>query len=152
MMATIGTKTWQVVSRWIPIFPVGKMAQMLARESKLTPAEIAGYDAPFPTEKYKTGVRAMPQLIPSNPKSDEGLRNWEAWRHLADFDKPFRTAFSDKDDATRILPVDQHFKAHVKGAQGQRHLRITNAGHFSQEDQPELVAQELIAFITENPR
>lgn len=152
MMATIGTKIWQASARWMPFFPVGKMAQMLAGESKLTPAEIAGYEAPFPSEKYKTGVRAMPQLIPMDPDSEDSLRNWEAWRRLAEFDKPFRTAFSDKDDATRILPVDRHFQDHVKGAQGQRHVRITNAGHFLQEDQPEFVAQELIAFINENPR
>jgi haloalkane dehalogenase len=87
-----------------------------------------------------------------DPESDDSLRNWEAWRRLAEFDKPFRTAFSDKDDATRILSVDKHFQEHVKGAQVQRHIRISNAGHFLQEDQPELVAHELISFINENPR
>jgi haloalkane dehalogenase len=87
-----------------------------------------------------------------DPNSHDTLRNREAWKRLADFDKPFRTAFSDKDDATRILPVDEHFQEHVKGAKGQRHVRINNAGHFLQEDQSKLVAQELISFIKENPR
>jgi haloalkane dehalogenase len=152
MMVTIGTKIWQASARWIPNFPVGKMASMLVREVKLTSEEIAAYDAPFPSNEFKAAVRAMPQFIPLDPNSHDTLRNREAWKRLADFDKPFRTAFSDKDDATRILPVDEHFQEHVKGAKGQRHVRIRNAGHFLQEDQSELVAQELIAFIKENPR
>jgi haloalkane dehalogenase len=48
VMATIGTKIWQASARWIPNFPVGKMASMLVREIKLTSEEIAAYDAPFP--------------------------------------------------------------------------------------------------------
>ena len=152
LMATIGTKVWQTSARFIPNFPVGKMATKLARVYKLTAEEIAGYDAPFPSNEYKAGVRAMPQLIPTDPYSLDTLRNREAWKRLAEFEKPFRTAFSDKDDATRIIPVDQHFQNHVKGAKGQRHVRILNAGHFLQEDQHKLVAQELIVFIKENPK
>jgi haloalkane dehalogenase len=147
----IGSKIWKASARLIPNFPVGKMAQMLTRNKKLTREEVAAYDAPFPDNSYKAGVRAMPQLIPTNSKSPESLRNREAWQRLSNFDKPFRTAFSDKDDATRIIPVDQSFQNHVKGAIGQSHVRIMNAGHFLQEDQPEKVAQELIAFIKENP-
>ena len=41
---------------------------------------------------------------------------------------------------------------HIPEAEGQRHVRIPNAGHFLQEDQGDLVAKELIAFIVENPR
>jgi len=151
LMTTIGTKTWQLAARNWPNFPVGKMASMLAREKKLSREEMAGYDAPFPSREYKAAVRAMPQLIPMDPESSDTRRNREAWALLAGFDKPFRTAYGDKDDATRILPVDHNFQAHVRGAAGQRHLRIPQAGHFLQEDQPELVAKELIAFITENP-
>jgi haloalkane dehalogenase len=152
LMATIGTKVWQTFARAWPDFPVGRMAKMLAREKKLTAAEMAGYDAPFPSRAYKAAVRAMPQLIPTDPASSDTLRNREAWARLAGFDRPFRTAYGDKDDATRILPVDQNVQAHVRGAAGQRHVRIPNAGHFLQEDQPELVARELIAFVRENPR
>ena len=152
LIATIGIKVWQAVSRWLPNFPVGKMCSMLVREIKLTPDEIYAYNAPFPSAEYKSAVRAMPSLIPTDPKSEDTLRNREAWRLLGKFDKPFRTAFSDKDDATRILPVDQNFQNHVVGAKGQNHVRIMNAGHFLQEDQSERLAQELITFIKDNPR
>lgn len=152
LMATVGAKVWQAVARAWPDFPVGRMAMMLARVKKLTVAEMAGYDAPFPSRAYKAAVRAMPQLIPTDPASSDTLRNREAWARLAAFDRPFRTAYGDKDDATRILPVDRNVQVHVRGAAGQRHVRILNAGHFLREDQPELVAHELIAFVRENPR
>ena len=94
----------------------------------------------------------MPQLVPLNPNTPDARRNREAWTRLAEFDKPFRTAFSDGDFQMKILPLDEVFQRHIKGAAGQRHVIIPNAGHFLQEDQPELVAEELNAFITENPR
>ena len=85
------------------------------------------------------------------PETPASRRNRAAWQRLATFDKPFRTAFSDQGIAMRILPVDTFFQRHVPGAQGQRHVVIPNAGHFLQEDQGERVAQEINAFIAENP-
>ena len=152
LRVTLGARVWQLFARWTPYFPIGAMAQLLASESKLTAQEKAGYDAPFPNRKYLAGPRIMPSLIPMNPHSEATRRNWEAWRRLASFNKPFRTAFSNEDFAVRIIPtVDQNFQKHIPGAQGQRHVRIANAGHFLQEDQGELVAREINAFIAENP-
>lgn len=152
LKATIGALIWKFFARWTPIFPIGKMAQLLASESKLTNMEKAAYDAPFPSNKYLAGARAMPQLIPMNENSSDSLRNRAAWRRLASFDKPFRTAFSNEDLALRMIPLtDKRIQSHIKGAENQRHVRIANAGHFLQEDQGEIVAKELIAFIKENP-
>ena len=95
--------------------------------------------------------RKMPSLIPIKANTPDTLRNWEAWKLLKNFDKPFRTAFSSHDDATRILAVDKYFQNHVEGAKGQRHIRIERAGHFLQEDKPKEVAQSIIDFIRENP-
>jgi haloalkane dehalogenase len=149
--ATLGAKIWKAFARWTPYFPIGKMAQLLASESKMTAQEKAGYDAPFPSNKYMAAARAMPQLIPLEAGSHDSRRSREAWKRLAHFDKPFRTAFSDKDFAIKMLPTDEHFQKHVPGAQGQGHLRIQNAGHFLQEDQGEAVAKALIDFMVENP-
>ena len=149
---TFGARTWQAFARWTPVFPIGRMAQTLASETKLSAQVRAGYDAPFPSNAYKAGARAMPQLVPLNPNTPDARQNREAWTRLAEFDKPFRTAFSDGDFQMKILPLDRVFQRHIKGAVGQRHVIIPNAGHFLQEDQPKLVAEELNAFITENPR
>jgi haloalkane dehalogenase len=144
-----GSRTWKLFARWTPVFPIGKMVKSMATESELTPDILAGYQAPFPDNRYLAGVRAMPQLIPMNPKSPDSQKNREAWQLLANFDKPFRTAFSDGDFQMQILPIDKVFQRHIKGAQNQRHVVIENAGHFLQEDNAEDVAQELNAFISE---
>ena len=148
----MGAVLWKAFARWTPYFPIGRMAQLLASETHLSAADQAGYDAPFPSNRYKAGARAMPQLIPMNPALPDAQRNREAWRRLADFGQPFRTAFSDRDFTMTILPVDTYFQQHIVGARDQRHVVIPNAGHFLQEDQGERVAQAINEFITENPR
>ena len=49
----------------------------------LSPLEIAAYDAPFPDERFKAGVRRFPQLVPDQPNAEGALisrqaREW--WR------------------------------------------------------------------------
>ncbi|MEX1279772.1 MAG: haloalkane dehalogenase [Acidimicrobiia bacterium] len=151
LLPHLGARAWKLFARWTPVFPIGRMAQALASESRLTPEVRAGYDAPFPSNRYKAGARAMPQLIPLDGDSPDARTNREAWARLGEFDKPFRTAFSDRDHAARMLPVDEYFQAHVPGAAGQRHVTIHDAGHFLQEDQGPTVAAEILAFMAENP-
>ena len=148
---TVGATLWKTFARWTPVFPIGRMAQALASESALSPEVRAGYDAPFPDRRYLAGPRAMPSLIPMTPGAEPSRTNREAWRRLAGFERPFRTAFSDKDFALRFLPVPESFQRHVAGAAGQRHVTIEGAGHFLQEDAPEAVAREINAFIAETP-
>lgn len=147
----LGTRIWQLFARYTPFFPIGLLVQKLAPESKLSSKVRYGYKAPFPSNEYMAGPRAMPGLIPTDPDSDASKRNREAWERLARFDKPFRTAFSDGDFANNVLPVDRIMQAHIPGANGQRHITIPDAGHFLQEDQGRRVAEELFSFIAENP-
>ncbi len=150
--ASVFATMWQGFARRSPVFPVGRLAQQLASESRLTKAEMAAYDAPFPSDRYKAGPRAMPQLIPTRPDSPDSVTNREAWRRLADFDRPFRTGFGAQEPTLRFVAVDEHFQRHVKGATGQRHERFPSAGHYLQEDAGERVAASLNEFIATNPR
>lgn len=101
---------------------------------------LAAYDAPFPSEKYRAGARALPTIILQQPEKCRA-----AWEVLKKWDKPFLTAFSDGDPITwggyRV------FQDHVPGAKGQPHTTIKNAGHFVQEDQGERFAEVIIDFI-----
>jgi hypothetical protein len=36
---------------------------------QLTEAEMESYEAPFPTEEYKAGVRRFPKLVPDTPNT-----------------------------------------------------------------------------------
>ena len=64
---------------------------------------------------------------------------------LFKFDKPFLTAFSDKDPITAAAaPVIRKL---IPGCEGQPHTTIENGGHFLQEDQGEALAKVTIDFI-----
>ena len=105
----------------------------------LPEAACAAYDAPFPDASYKAGPRAFPQLVPITPDDPATPANRAAFAKLAQWSKPFGTAFSDGDPITR--GVDTLLQAGVPGAQGMPHATITGAGHFVQEDRgPELAA------------
>jgi haloalkane dehalogenase len=71
-----------------------------------------------------------------NRATTEVLRTW---------DKPFLTAYSDGDPATRGWA--EVFQDLVPGAQGQPHTTIENAGHFVQEDAGAELAGVLADFI-----
>jgi len=105
----------------------------------ISPAELAAYDAPFPSEWHKAGMRQFSVLIPVT-RTDVGCRiNAATWQALARFDRPFLTLFGDSDPATRGW--DAIFAERVPGARGQPHRTQARAGHFWQEDNgPEAAA------------
>jgi haloalkane dehalogenase len=95
-------------------------------------AALEAYDAPFPSEWHKAGMRQFSVLIPVT-RSDVGCQiNLETWKALARFERPFLTLFSDSDPATRGW--EKIFVERVPGARGQPHQIQARAGHFWQED------------------
>jgi haloalkane dehalogenase len=103
----------------------------------LEPAARAAYDAPFPDESFKSGPRAMPLLVPTRPDDPETAANRAAWAALADYGRPFVTAFSDSDPITG--PMGPTLRGHVRGAGAgdgadPGHAVLRGAGHFLQED------------------
>jgi haloalkane dehalogenase len=106
---------------------------------------LAAYDAPFGDETAKAGLRQMSVLIPVT-RSDPGAAiNRATTEVLRTWDKPFLTAYSDGDPATRGWA--EVFQDLVPGAQGQPHTTIENAGHFVQEDAGAELAGVLADFI-----
>jgi haloalkane dehalogenase len=126
------------------VFPIGNIVNG-GCTSDLSPEVIAAYDAPFPDDSYKAGARIFPALVPTSPDDPEAPANLAAWKVLAEFDKPFLTCFSDRDQITK--GGDAPFIARVPGAQGQPHVTIEGAGHFLQEDKGPQLAEVIIAFI-----
>jgi haloalkane dehalogenase len=104
------------------------------------------YDAPFPDRKYKAGLRLLTALIPLT-RNDPGAEiNRSTTRFLESWDRPFLTAYSDGDPATRGW--ETVFQQKVPGAKGQLHTTIAGAGHFLQEQQGERLAQVVAEFAS----
>lgn len=140
-------KLWQKFARFSPWFPVGRILQF-ATVGRLSSSVIEAYDAPFPSGRYKAGARAFPGLVPTHPDDPASNANRQAWEKLKAWEKPFLTAYSDRDPITR--GQDKAFLRSVPGSRNQPHRVIADAGHFLQEDKGPELARILIDFISAN--
>lgn len=110
---------------------------------------LAAYDAPFPDQSHQAGMRQFPALIPlttGDPGAAVGRATWEA---LGRWERPFLTAFSDGDPASRGW--DAVFQERVPGAAGQAHTTIGSAGHYVQEDRPAELVEIVAGFVKATP-
>jgi len=115
-------------------------------QKRLTPGEIAAYDAPFPSEIYMNGPRTLPSMM----AGVEDEPNLEAWEKLGRFDRPLLSVCGKSDPLVGTRKNQDMLTSHVPGAKGQPHARIP-AGHFIQENAGELLAEHLLNFLRANP-
>src|SRR3546814_11751429 len=54
---------WRAFSRYSPVFPIGRIVNAGAKRT-LSAAEIAAYDAPFPTRASQVAARIFPGFVP----------------------------------------------------------------------------------------
>lgn len=122
-------------------------AELIAGASAARPAPevLAGYEAPFPDASYKSGMLQITLGIPATAAAEGLDANRAAWNVLETFDRPFLTAFSDRDPST--IGWEPIFQARVPGAKGQKHTTIRNAGHFVQEEQGPELTRVLLDFL-----
>jgi haloalkane dehalogenase len=136
---------WREFSQNVPEMPIGAIVAGGCATAKLTPEEIAAYDAPFPDETFKEGARQFPLLVPADAENEAVPDNERAWESLARFEKPFLCAFGDSDPITR--GADARMRETIPGANGQPHTTIAGAGHFIQEDKPDEIARVIVDFV-----
>jgi haloalkane dehalogenase len=139
---------WREFSKNSPVFDVGRIIQG-ATTTKLKRDVIKGYNAPFPDDSYKAGARIMPSLVPISTDDPENGPNKQAIEKFRQWEKPFLTAFSDKDPITR--GGDKFWQKNVPGAKGQNHTIVKDGGHFVQEDKGVELAKIVLDFIKNNP-
>lgn len=133
-------RLWRAFSRYSPWFPIGRIVQT-GSARRLSAAEVAAYDAPFPDARYKAGARIFPSLVPVEQDDPACEANRRAWRVFETWDKPFITCFSNGDPITRGF--DQEFLRRVPGTRGQPHTTL-RGGHFLQEDDPQRFAALIV--------
>lgn len=127
-----------------PTLDVGAFVQGGCRR-QMSEEERAGYDAPFPTDEYCAGPRAMPGLVPTSPEDAAAAANKTAWARLSVSPTPMLVAFSDSDPITG--PMAAVFQREMRGAQGIDHPVIRDAGHFLQEDAGAELAGHIVEFL-----
>jgi haloalkane dehalogenase len=140
---------WRKYSQETPDFHVGGIVRG-GCATDLPPEVVAAYDAPFPDDRFKSGARQFPVLVPASPDDPAAAPNREAWEALRAWRKPFLTAFSDGDPITR--GADLILQQAIPGAAGRSHPTIAGAGHFLQEDKGEELARVVVEFIKKEAR
>ena len=138
---------WRAFASLSPWFPIGRIVDSGTAMS-LSADVIAAYDAPFPTSAFKAGARAFPRLVPITPDDPAAEANRAAWRALEAWDKPFLTAFSNRDPITR--GGEKMFQRKVPGCRNQAHTTIRGGGHFLQEEKGPELAQVVVDFVRKN--
>jgi len=131
---------WRTFAKYSPWFVASSIIDR-GSVRELSEAERAAYDAPFPDARYLAGARAFPALVSVSPKNVAVPDNRAAWQKLANFQKPFVTAFSTGDPITRGM--DRILQERIPGARGQDHSRV-RGGHFLQEDAGAELATRLV--------
>ncbi len=139
-----GIQAWVDLANSVDDLPVGEIVAGVC-VTRPGAAVLTAYDAPFPDASFKAGVLAFPGIIPIAATMAGVAENRRAWEFFERFEKPFDTAFSDSDPATK--PWAEVFQRRVPGAAGQRHGTIAKAGHFLQEEQGEALAGEVIELL-----
>lgn len=137
-------KVWRAFARFSPWFPIGKIVKTGCANG-LTLHEVAAYDAPFPSAKYRVGARVFPGLVPTTPNDPERANNEAALEVFKQWNKPFLTLFSTRDPITK--GGEHMWQKMVPGAHGQAHTKIRGAAHFLQEDKGREVAEHIVKFI-----
>ncbi|HUR40886.1 MAG TPA: haloalkane dehalogenase [Verrucomicrobiae bacterium] len=136
-------RIWRAFATYSPWFPIGKIINN-GVANKLSAAEIAAYDAPYPSSKYKAGARKFPSLVPTSPDDPAAPANRAAWDKLGQWQKPFLCLFGAGDPI--LGRADRWLIEHVPGAKGQPHHRM-RGGHFVQEDQGPEIARRTVEWM-----
>ncbi|MEM9967361.1 MAG: haloalkane dehalogenase [Pseudomonadota bacterium] len=137
-------ESWRSYSQEVEVFNAGRIVYG-GTTSKLTEAEVAAYNAPFPDETYQPGARRFPMLVPNHPDDPAAPANRAAWKVLQKLEIPVLTTFGADDKV--MSGVEQIFQKRMPGARGQDHVVLPGAGHFLQEDVGPELAQRIIDFI-----
>jgi haloalkane dehalogenase len=105
----------------------------------------AAYDAPFPDRSYKAGLRHMTALIPLTRNDPGAAIGRDTMAALGRWERPFLTAYSDNDLATKGW--EKVFQEHIPGAQNQEHTTISGSGHFVAEQKGEELGRVIAKFV-----
>jgi pimeloyl-ACP methyl ester carboxylesterase len=137
-----GFDNWRAFMATRPDLQVGQL--MKRGTPTLSETEAAAYDAPFPDQRYKAGVRRFPQLVMTDPGMDGVAESKAArafWR--SEWKGPTFMAYGAADPVFPP-PLMEALRASIGGCPPA--MVIPEAGHFVQEWGEPIAAAALTAF------
>lgn len=139
---TEGFKRWRDYNNSQPDLAVGRLIQR--GTPGLTDAEAAAYDAPFPDQRYKAGVRAFPNLVPDRDDAPGAAVSRDAaafWR-----ERWTGASFMAIGMADPVLgpAAMQSLRRLIRGCP--EPMEVADGGHFVQERGDRVASAALKAF------
>lgn len=132
---------WKEYALNTPDLPIGEL--IASGTPHLTLAEIAAYNAPFPSPEYKAGAQVFPALVPVSPEMEGVDTSKKAAVYWSQFTgKSFMVIGA----ADPVLGVEtmQKLRAMIKGCP--EPMIISDGGHFVQEWGKEIARAALETF------
>lgn len=125
-----GFDLWKGFAAMATEIPTGGLVALDSGEA-LNLFDVMAYDAPFPDNRYKAGVRRFPQLVPIDPGMG-GVEHGKAAREFfsTSWEGQSFMAIGMRDDVLNE-PVMMELKEIIRGCP--EPMRIDEAGHFVQE-------------------
>lgn len=141
-----GFKSWREYNDKNPDLKIAAMMQRAC--SHLSPAEAAAYEAPFPDQTYKTGVKVFPNLVCDRPDADGADLSRKAEKFWRTEWKG--TSFMAIGMADPVIRPKTMERLHETIKDCLPALKIAEAGHFVQE-WGEIVAQKALIAFSKQP-
>ncbi|WP_444927456.1 haloalkane dehalogenase [Microbulbifer sp. TRSA002] len=150
--ASEGFYHWRNFSVNVPEIPVGGLIANDA-QSEVNLFDIVAYDAPFPDNRYKAGVRRFPSIVPVDPDmegAELGVRAREFWSRSWGGESFMAIGMRDFVLGEKVMEL---LRGTIKNCP--EPLKIAEAGHFVQEYGKEIAEKALSHFklsstVTEN--
>jgi len=143
-MRTEAFHKWRRFSQRTDYLDVPKLVRHTLGRSRLSDAEAAAYQAPFPGREYQTGALAFPRLVPTHEDDPGVYENLRAIEKLRALNLPVFLAWGEEDPITR--PAEAVLRGIFRHAAPT--LWVAGAGHFVQEDAGEEVAEKVRYWLS----
>ena len=140
---TPGFAAWKAFAAAYTDIPVAGLVA-LSSPGALNPYDAAAYDAPFPDQRYKAGVRRFPQLVAVEPGMEGAAYGQRARRFLAEKWSGESFMAIGLRDPVLGKPVMEELRRVIRGCPPP--MEIPEAGHFVQEWGEPIARAALAAF------
>lgn len=132
---------WKEYALNTPDLPIGSL--IASGTPHLTLAEIAAYDAPFPSPEYKAGAQVFPALVPVSPDMQGVETSKQAAAYWSQFTGKSFMAIGAADP---VLGVDAMMKMHALIKNCPEPMIIKDGGHFIQEWGADIAKAAIASF------